>query len=193
MVEINNRDEGSEGIHYSVCIRLTQETGDKSETAWRSLLKRGIHTLPLFFTMDFIIIGSYALNMKYFIGVMMIWYKVKAAASKIWEALKKLPGWTVLLLLTLLAACWYLVNLALTKKKVNSLRVRQLTIEKERHESLKQIMDEDEAQKESIEKEYESRLAELDEAKEKLMEKSSKGPAEIANAWKDFLMSRKND
>ena len=117
----------------------------------------------------------------------MFWIKLKETLSTVWAAIKKLPGWAITGFLMLFALCWYLIDLLSTAKQVTEIRKNQVTLEKEHHETIKQIGEENEEQQEIIEKEYREKTKELEAKREELAEKASKGPVEIANAWKEYL------
>jgi hypothetical protein len=119
--------------------------------------------------------------------IYMFWLKVKDLLVKTWSALKKLPVWAITALLILVATCWYLVGLVSKTRQVNDIRKKQISLEKDHHETLKNISEDEDEQRGLIEKEYREQVKELDEIRDDLLNKAAQGPVEIANAWKDYL------
>tara|TARA_Y100000310_G_C20638860_1_gene792744 strand:- start:624 stop:974 length:351 start_codon:yes stop_codon:yes gene_type:complete len=113
----------------------------------------------------------------------MYWIVILSA----WEKIKKVPMWTMGLVLFLAAIGVYFYKQAQIKVKVAKIRKEQVEIEKDRFEIMQQIGTTHEVKSRAIDKKYRIRLLQLEKEKIKLLRTADKGPGEIAKAWKEYL------
>jgi len=116
-----------------------------------------------------------------------VWLSIKQAASSSWEAIKKLPGWAVLALLLLLALCWWLVKRATLLKKTAEVAKKIVATETKRDEQVNTAKKIHSEAGDKIKAKFNADIEKLEEERLDLEKEMSKGPAAIANEWKEYL------
>lgn len=115
------------------------------------------------------------------------WKWIIEATSKAWAAIKKLPGWAVLVLLFLVALCWWLAKSVMTKSKINEIQTERVALEVDHKKAVEKILDKGSEEEASVEEKFEKKYEELDEREKELFDSVSEGPIEIAKEWQKFL------
>tara|TARA_B100000886_G_scaffold306060_1_gene238190 strand:+ start:3184 stop:3576 length:393 start_codon:yes stop_codon:yes gene_type:complete len=118
------------------------------------------------------------------------WACVVECSSKSWEAIKKLPGWAVVVALFLFALLFWLL-------KINALQRRRAEVQ----ENLRKIeLDYNEARVEATD-DYDETVDDLREARalakgelnqieDQIDEANEKGAVAVANEWKEYLFNK---
>ena len=120
------------------------------------------------------------------------WSWIASAAETVWNAVKKLPGWAVLVVLLLLAVCWWLYRALSTKTVLSEIQTERVAIETDYKKSVETILNKESEEAIQIREEYEEKNKELDEKEKELFKSISKGPVEIAKEW-DLYLRGKNE
>lgn len=116
-----------------------------------------------------------------------LWKGTKSAASKSWEAIKKLPHWALVSFFTLIAIAWWLLQRYAGSQRKLKVRTEQVKIEKEFAKAMEEASDKRESERAKIREEFESEKKKLDQIDKEIDEAASKGPVGIAKAWAEHL------
>lgn len=120
-----------------------------------------------------------------------MWVNVVAFFKKIWELLKKTPGWIILALLLSFATIWWLLNRQLLLKKRLEIQKNISDIEAEAVRTRASAEATHTAETAAADEKYEEVKAKLREKEKALDESIQKGPVAVAEEWKAFLGGRK--
>ena len=114
----------------------------------------------------------------------------KAALSKAWELIKKLPKWILIAVLFLGAIIWYLLDKLSESKKIAAIQKEISETEKDRAVSITRANTINAEEEKNIRDEHEKKLSLLKEEEKTLLEAGKKGPVAVANEWSNFLLKK---
>lgn len=120
-----------------------------------------------------------------------MWPKVVSFFTKLWELLKKTPGWILLILLGLVAIVWWLMNRQLLLKKKLEIQKNIAEIEKEAASTRATANATHSAEMDAAQETYDKTIQKLKKKEKIIDEAAKKGPVAIAEEWKSFLSGGK--
>ena len=129
----------------------------------------------------------------YTLTIIAAWIWLTLAASNAWKAFMKLPGWAVLVVLTLGAICWWLYEALKTKTVLSEIQMERVKVETDYKEAVEKILDKESAEGERIKEDYEKNNKVIDEKEQELFKSVSKGPVEIAKEWDKYLRGKNEE
>ena len=118
--------------------------------------------------------------------------KVKEFFNKVWEVIKKTPGWVLFAVLLLLATVWFLIDRQRILKRRLLVQKEITKIETDHAAATAAADATNEAEEAAANEKFEETMEELKAKEKELKEASQQGPVAVANAWKDFLTNRSN-
>lgn len=112
-------------------------------------------------------------------------------APKAWKAIKSLPGWAVVALLTCGALVVHLLkkNVLLKRRTEVQIKLKDITIEHAVATTSAEKRLSDEAAR--LREERDAKHDELDDIEREIDEASKKGPVALAAEWKNYLSGKK--
>lgn len=116
-----------------------------------------------------------------------MWINVVVFFKKVWEILKRTPGWIILVLLSLVATVWWLLNRQLLLKKRLAVQKNIADIENEATRTRAHANATHSAEMDVAQDKYDEVKASLRAQEQQLNEAAAKGPVAIAEEWKKFL------
>lgn len=116
---------------------------------------------------------------------------IKLFFSKVWKAIKQVPHWALIALLSLVAIAVSLLRRNANSSKALSIQKEISNIEKERAETISEINDLTNEEEQKLRRAYEEKLAFLREQENSLNKAEGKGPVAVASEWSDYLLKRK--
>ena len=93
----------------------------------------------------------------------------------------------------MVATLWYCVKLLAEGKELKQIQQDRIFIEQERFRVVEQIRDEEDIATDKVLAKYDKELEKLDDRSAELQDKLAEGPVGIADAWKEYLLGKKDD
>lgn len=116
-----------------------------------------------------------------------VWAFIVDVSSKLWEGIKKLPGWGVVAILTVIALVVYLIKKNALLKRRSEVLEDLANIEIEHNDAVNQAESDHSVKVKIL---SDRKFAAMDELKiidEEISEAAEQGPIGLANAWKEHL------
>lgn len=122
----------------------------------------------------------------------MTWTAIKAFLSRAWNAIKQVPHWALIAIMSLLSAAVYFANASSRRKKLLQIQKDISNIEKERAEAISSIETESREEEAEISRAYKEKIEVLEQEEKEIKEAEVEGPVAIAEKWTAYLSTKKD-